>query len=71
MTISFYIFIGMISFVAALTLGGLVYLFKKTICNCPFKCCRELEKEVKDRNMEYGYEYEYDMEVTSRDGVNL
>ena len=37
MTIGFYIFIGIICFVAALTFGGLVYLCK-TICHCQVRC---------------------------------
>jgi len=54
MTIGFYIFIGMICFVVALTIGGLVYMCK-TNCHCQVQCCKDLEKE--DKNLDYGTYY--------------
>jgi len=60
MKIGFYIFIGMICFAIALTIGGLVYMVKTNCCHCQIQCCcscKELEKV--DQNLDYGtYYYE-------------
>ena len=51
------IFIGMISFVVAITMGGLIYMCKT---NCEFQCCCTCKKNLEktDVNLIYG-EYYY------------
>ena len=63
MTIGIYIFIGMVCFVVALTVGGLIFMCK-TLCKCPNQCCcKDLEK--KDINTDYGTYYYPDGERSS------
>jgi len=59
MTIGFYIFIGMVCFVAALTIGGLIFMIK-TNCHCQVQCCftcKDAEIVKEDRNLDYGTYY--------------
>ena len=50
------IFIGMISFVVAITMGGLIYMCKT---NCEFQCCCTCNKNLEktDVNLIYGDYY--------------
>ena len=66
------IFIGMISFVVAITMGGLIYMCKT---NCKFQCCCKCKKNLEktDVNLIYGDYYYTDgrsmateMEVVSQ-----
>jgi len=61
MTIGRYIFIGMICFVVALTIGGLVYMIKTNCRHCQVRCCftcKDIEKV--DTNLDYGTYYYHD-----------
>ena len=63
MTIGTFIFIGMVCFVSALTVAGLIFMCK-TLCKCPTRCCcKDLEKE--DINTDYGTYYYPDGERRS------
>ena len=57
MTIGFYIFIGMLCFLAILGLIGLTQMIRNN-CRCPVQCCvtcKDLEK--RDVNVDYGTYY--------------